>query len=55
VDARRAPGGIFNDHLKDQATDLFGDSLPADSPSHFAERGLIQSETGPMPADDGFW
>jgi hypothetical protein len=30
---------IFNDHLKDQVTDLFGDSLPADLPSHFAEHG----------------
>jgi len=49
------PGGIFNDHLKDQVTDLFGNSLPADLPSHFAEHGPIQSESGPMPADDGFW
>src|ERR1700751_3345855 len=24
VDARRTPGGIFNGHLKDQVTDLFG-------------------------------
>ena len=30
VDARRTPGGIVNDHLKDLVTDLFGDSLPAD-------------------------
>ena len=55
VDARRTPGGIFNDHLEDQVTDLFGNSFPADLPSHFAERGPIQSESGPMPADDGFW
>jgi hypothetical protein len=26
VDARRTPGGISNGHLKDQVTDLFGDS-----------------------------
>ena len=55
VDARRTPGGIFNDHLKDQVTDLFGNSLPAHLLSHFAEQGPIPSESSPMPADDGFW
>ena len=35
---RGAPqSGIFNDHLEDQVTDLFGNSFPADLPSHFAE------------------
>jgi hypothetical protein len=33
VDARRTPGGIFNDRSKDQVPDLLGDSLPADLPS----------------------
>jgi hypothetical protein len=51
----RTPGGIFNDHLKDQVTDLFGNSLPAHLLSHFAEHGPIPSESSPMPADDGFW
>src|ERR1035438_1431996 len=55
VDARRTPGGIFNNHLKDQVTDLFGNSLPAHLPSPSAEHGPIQSESSPMPADDGFW
>ena len=55
VDARRTPGGIFNGHLKDQVTDLFGDSLPADLPSNFAKHSPIQSEPRPMPPDDGFW
>src|ERR1700722_3812133 len=55
MDARRTPGGIFNDYSKDQVTDLFGNSLPADLPLHFEEHGPIQSESGPMPADDGFW
>jgi hypothetical protein len=54
VDARRTPGRIFNDHLKDQITDVFGNSLPADLPSHFAEHDPIQSESGPVPAHDGF-
>jgi hypothetical protein len=54
VDARRTPVGIFNDHLK-EVTDLCGNSLPADWPLRFAEHGPVQSESGPVPADDGFW
>src|SRR5712691_594206 len=56
MDARRTPMGILCDHLKDQLTDLSGDSRPtADSISHLAEHGPIQFESGPVPPNHGFW
>jgi hypothetical protein len=51
VDARRTPGGIFNDHLKDQVTDFFGNSLPAAHwVSGLAQHGPVQSESSAVPA-----
>jgi len=53
MDARRTPGWILCDHLKDQLTDLFGDSAAtADSFSHFAEHGPIQFESGLVPPNN---
>ena len=55
MDARRTPGWILCDHLKDQLTDLFGDSAAtADSFSHFAEHGPIQFEPSPVSANNSF-
>jgi hypothetical protein len=53
VDARRTPGGIFNDHWKDQVTDFFGNSLPA-APwvSGLAQHGPVPSESSAVPADN---
>lgn len=56
VDARRAPGGIFNDHLKDQVTDLFGNSLSAAHwVSGLTQHGPVPSESGAVPADHCLW
>ena len=54
MDARRTPGGIFNDHLKDQVTDFFGNSLPAAHwVSGLAQLGPVPSESLAVPADHG--
>jgi hypothetical protein len=54
VDARCTPGGIFNDHLKDQVTDFFGNSLPA---AHWfsglAQHSPVELESGAVPAHNG--
>jgi hypothetical protein len=52
VDARRTPEGIFSDHLKDQVTDFFGNSLPAaHCLSGLAQHGPVPSESSAVPAD----
>src|ERR1035437_3889487 len=54
MDARRTPGRIFNDHLKDQVTDFFGNSLPAAHwVSGLAQLGPVPSESLAVPADHG--
>ena len=52
VDARRTPGGVFNDHLKDQVPDFFGNSFPsAHCLSGLAQDGPVQFESCAVPAD----
>ena len=52
----RTPGGIFNDHLKDQVTNFFGNSLPAAHwVSGLAQHGPVPSESGAVPADNCLW
>jgi hypothetical protein len=53
VDARCSPGRVFCDHTEDQVSHFFGKPLPADRPSHPGNQPPVQTETGPVPADDG--
>ena len=54
MDARRTPGGIFNNPWKDQVTDFFGNSLPAARwVSGLAQLGPVPSESLAVPADHG--
>ena len=54
MDARCTPGGIFNDHLKDQVTDFFGKSLTtAHWFSGLAQHSPVELESGAVPADNG--
>lgn len=56
MDAGCTPSWVFHDHLKDQGTDLFGNSLPAAHRfSGLAQHSPVESESGAVPADDGLW
>src|SRR5579864_1203388 len=54
MNAGRTPSGIFHDHLKDQVTDLFGNSLSAAHRfSGLAQHSPVELESGAVPADNG--
>jgi len=55
MNARRTPDRVLSNHLEDQFADLFGNPFPAaNSLSHFAKHGPIESESSPVPADHRF-
>ena len=55
MNARRTPDRVLRNHLEDQFADLFGNPFPAaNSLSHFAKHGPIESESSPVPADHRF-
>ena len=52
MNARRAPGRVMRDHLKDQIPDLFRQLLPSHSPSRPGDQTPVRAKTCTMPADD---
>ena len=53
VDARRAPGGVFGNHAKDQFAQLLADAFSSYSVQMPRKTRPIQLEPCPMPANNG--
>jgi hypothetical protein len=53
VNARRSPGRILGNHLKDQRANLLADTLPPSYSSESRDPCPIQTKTCAMPVHDG--
>jgi hypothetical protein len=55
MDARRAPGAILGYHTEDQLPKVLARRLPSNYGMFAGKPFPVQSEAGPMPADDRLW
>jgi len=54
MDPRRSPGGVLNDHTKDQFPNLLRCRSSSDRPPDSGDQPPVDSKTSPVPTDDGF-
>ena len=54
MNTRRSPRRILCNHAKNQVANLFGDPPSTDPGSDSGDQPPVESETRPVPADDGF-
>ena len=51
---RRSPGGVLNDHPKDQLANLLRRPSSSNLLPNSGDQPPVPTKTGPVPADDGF-
>jgi hypothetical protein len=54
MDPRCSPGGVLNDHPKDQFPNLLRCRSSSDLPPDSGNQPPVHTKTSPVPADDGF-
>jgi hypothetical protein len=54
MDPRRSPGGVLNDHPKDQFPDLLRGRSSSDPLPDSGDAPPVHSKTSPVPADYSF-
>jgi hypothetical protein len=54
MDPRSSPGGVLNDHAKDQFSNLLRCRFSSDLPPDSGDQPPVHTKTSPVPADDRF-
>ena len=54
MDPRCSPGGVLNDHPKDQLADLLRRPSSSNLRPNSGDQPPVHTKTSPVPADDGF-